>query len=122
MQHLPDDILAYCGLLCGSCPIHLASLEPDKSRQHAMRIEIARISNEKYAMNLNPAEVTDCDGCRADTGKIFSACLACGIRKCAQQKELESCAYCIDYPCKKLEKIFQDDPEARVRLEKNKYP
>lgn len=110
-------MLAYCGLLCETCPIHLATLEPDRQKKAAMLIEIAATCNEKYSMNLNPVDVTDCDGCRADTGRIFSSCLACEIRKCAALRNLESCAGCSAYPCVILEKVFQDDPAAKGRLD-----
>jgi hypothetical protein len=110
-------MLAYCGLLCDSCPIHQATLEQDKSRQEAMRNEIITICIEKYGMHLSLVDITDCDGCRAITGRIFSGCLACEIRKCAMQKSFESCAECKDYPCKHLEKVFHDDRNAQQRLE-----
>lgn len=110
-------MIAYCGLICDSCTLYLATQEPDTSRQTAMRIEIAAVCNEKYGMNLLPADVTDCDGCRADTGRIFSGCLACAIRKCAKQKDLESCAACSGYPCEILGKVFGEDPAAQGRLE-----
>jgi hypothetical protein len=110
-------MIAYCGLLCDTCPIHRATLETDKSRQASMRMDIVAVCNEKYGMKLSLADVTDCDGCHTDTGRLFSACMACEIRKCAKRKELESCAACTDYPCEILEKFFQDDPDARSRLE-----
>jgi hypothetical protein len=110
-------MIAYCGLLCDRCPIHLATLETDKSKQAAMRIEIAAICNEKYGMSLKAADVNDCDGCRAGTGRIFSGCMACEIHKCAEQKNLENCAACSDYPCEILERFFHDDPDAQGRLE-----
>jgi len=110
-------MIACCGLLCDTCTIHLATMEPDISRKAAMRNEIAAVCNEKYGMSLSPADVTDCDGCRADTGRIFSGCLTCEIRKCAKQKDLESCAACSDYPCVILGKTFQEDPAAQGRLD-----
>jgi hypothetical protein len=109
---------SYCGLICNSCSIHLATLEKDESKQRSMRIEIASICREKYGMNLRYEDITDCDGCRVDGGRLFSGCLSCEIRACASNRMIESCANCNDYPCLKLDRIFQEDPEARVRLEK----
>jgi hypothetical protein len=34
-------MIAYCGLACFSCPIHLATLEKDLARQAKMRIDYA---------------------------------------------------------------------------------
>jgi hypothetical protein len=112
-----QNMIAYCGLICDTCPIHRATLEPDSSNKASMRTEIVTICNEKYGIKISLADITDCDGCRADTGRIFSQCQECEIRKCAKQKDLENCAACNDYPCKILEKFFQDDPDARNRLE-----
>jgi hypothetical protein len=110
-------VIAFCGLNCRTCPIHLATLEPDHSRRHAMRIDIARICTEQYGMNLRPEDVSDCDGCRSFSGRLFSGCLDCEIRKCAIDRKLTSCAYCVDFTCPTLGRHFQLDPDARIRLE-----
>ena len=41
-----DLMIAYCGLDCEPCPIHLATLEPDPAKQRAMRVEVARVCSE----------------------------------------------------------------------------
>jgi hypothetical protein len=69
-------------------------------------------------MEMQLQDITDCDGCCAGTGRLFSGCARCEIRKCAIERELTSCAYCIDYCCEKLLKHFETDPSARDRLEK----
>jgi putative oxidoreductase len=33
-----DEMIAYCGLNCQTCPIHLATLEPDEAKREAMRV------------------------------------------------------------------------------------
>jgi hypothetical protein len=111
-------MVAYCGLECNGCPIYLATLEPDRSKQLTMRIEIARICAERYGMKLPPEEVTDCDGCRSETARLFSGCAKCEIRECASGRKLTSCAFCVDYACQKLLIHFETDPAARTRLEK----
>jgi hypothetical protein len=90
--------MAYCGLDCSTCPIHLATLEPDSGKQHDMRAVIAHECFVHYGMTLLPEEVNDCDGCTAGTGRLFTSCRDCGIRKCAISKELESCAFCENLP------------------------
>ncbi|PIU44497.1 MAG: hypothetical protein COS95_08700 [Ignavibacteriales bacterium CG07_land_8_20_14_0_80_59_12] len=112
-----DTMIAYCGLDCEGCPIHLATLEQDHSKQRAMRLEIARICSQQYCMDLLPQDVTDCDGCRSQTGRLFSGCTRCEIRKCAIDRKLTSCAFCVNYACDKLRKHFDTDPAARTRLE-----
>jgi len=81
-----------------------------------MRSEIAEQCNKLYGTSLKAGDINDCDGCRADSGKLFSGCLDCGIRKCAMGKNIENCAFCCDYVCDKLEKHFVLDPDARKRL------
>jgi len=110
--------IAYCGLDCTACPIHLATLEPDAGKKNEMRVAIAHECFVHYSMNLLPEEVNDCDGCRANTGRLFSSCRNCEIRKCAISKDLESCAFCDEYACDRLEEIFRSDPETKNRLEK----
>jgi hypothetical protein len=113
-----DIMTAYCGLACNSCPIHLATLEQDKILQKTMRAEIARQCSDIYKMKMTVEEVTDCDGCRANDGRLFSGCLKCLIRNCTHAKNIESCAFCEDFTCEKLIYHFLLDPEAKVRLEK----
>lgn len=110
-------MIAYCGLDCEKCPIHLATLEPDRSKQLSMRLEIARICTQQYGMDLLPRDVTDCDGCSAQTERLFSGCARCEIRRCALDKNLTSCAICAEYACENLLKHFETDPGARTRLD-----
>jgi len=110
-------MMAYCGLDCAGCPIHLATLELDHAKQRSMRVEIARICSEQYGMDLLPADVSDCEGCRSQTERLFSGCAKCEIRKCARKRKLTSCAFCADYACQNLLKHFETDPGARTRLE-----
>ena len=108
---------AYCGLVCETCPIHLLGQESDEKKREAIRADVIRVSREQYGTELLPADITDCDGCRADTGRLFSGCLNCPIRRCARTKKVESCGHCADYPCKDLEHFFAVEPSARDRLE-----
>lgn len=107
---------AVCGLPCATCPIHLATLEPDPDERQRLRVEIARQCVEEYGMHLDLADITDCDGCRAG-GRLFSGCRDCRIRPCALGRGLESCAACDDYACDVLLEHFTRDPTSRDRLE-----
>jgi hypothetical protein len=110
-------MIAYCGLSCDSCPIHLAALESDPVKQMSLREEVARKCREVYGMDLNLQDVTDCDGCSSATGRLFSGCVKCEIRKCAIRKKVGICASCPDYLCGLLQKRFEIDQAARARLE-----
>jgi len=114
-----NDIVAYCGLICQACPIYCVTREKDKEKKDKMRAEIARICREHYGFvdEFKPENVTDCDGCRTEGGRIFSGCEKCEIRKCARQKGLENCAYCSEYTCENLRELFVTDPGAKTRLD-----
>ena len=112
-------MLAYCGLNCDSCPIYLASLEPDKLKQQAMRESIAEFCAKEYGISMQADSITDCDGCNSSSERLFSGCRNCTIRTCAMSKGIENCAYCNDYGgCPSLIEIFQYDAEAKERLDK----
>jgi hypothetical protein len=112
-----DFLLAFCGLKCDTCPIFLATRETNNKRRFEMRASIAKFCSEHYGMLMQSEEITDCDGCRGGSGKLFSKCRECRIRECAERRNIESCAFCTNYACDYLLDIFVDDPGARSRLE-----
>ena len=115
-----DEIIAYCGGTCNSCAIFLATRDTDDEKRHAMRVEIAQTIKVVYGTECKPEDVTDCDGCKTETGRLHSGCSKCQIRKCAREKSIENCAHCNEYACEKLEKFFTTDPQARKRLDQIK--
>jgi hypothetical protein len=117
-----NEMMAYCGLLCHSCPIYLATREENVEKKAQMKVEIAEQANKLYGTKYKPEDIGDCDGCKAERGRLFESCQRCNIRKCAISKAVENCAYCNVYPCEKLEKIFKVEQDARKRLDdiKNK--
>ena len=109
--------LAFCGLDCVNCPIHLATLEQDPDIKAKMRIEIADMIARIYNSTPKPEIICDCDGCKFVNGRLFNGCANCEIRKCAMANDLENCAYCANYQCDKLKRHFAIDKEAQIRLE-----
>ena len=112
-----NELLAYCGLICKTCPIYVATREGNKEEQIKQRTEIAKLCREQYGMNYELADITDCDGCHAESGRIFSGCIHCAIRACAKQKAVETCASCSEYVCQNLESFFVHDAAAKIRLD-----
>jgi hypothetical protein len=111
-----SELLAYCGLVCQTCPIYLATREENKEEQVRMRVEIARLCREE-GMKYDPEGITDCDGCQIDGGRLFIGCKDCAIRNCARQKGVENCAHCTDYVCGALQAFFAKYPAAKTRLD-----
>jgi hypothetical protein len=115
-----SEKLSYCGLVCDTCPIYLATRVVDLKEQTRMRVEIARFCREQYGMKYEQADITDCDGCRVEGGRLFSGCRTCAIRKCAGDRGVENCAHCAEYVCGKLETFFASEPTAKTRLDEVK--
>lgn len=111
------EIIAYCGLVCHTCPIYLATRLKNKAEQARFRAEIALLYKKQYGLNYSADDITDCDGCLTGGERLFAACRNCAIRRCAQERKLESCARCPEYACDKLEAHFSMDPCARTRLD-----
>jgi hypothetical protein len=114
------EMIAYCGLNCTTCQIYAATRETDPKKQRQMREDIV-VAIRKYLGEEKRAEdITDCDGCKAQSARLFSNCQKCQIRKCASEKGLENCAYCSEYACEKLSKFFDSEGEqagAKKRLD-----
>lgn len=112
-----DTELSFCGLKCHTCPILAATKENDDEKKHQMRTEIARQIKEHYGRDCTAEDVADCDGCKSQTGRLFSGCNGCKIRQCAKEKQIDNCAHCSEYACEKLEKFFATDAGAKTALD-----
>jgi Protein of unknown function (DUF3795) len=99
-------MIAYCGLKCETCPIYLATREKDREKQRQMRESIVRQILKEYGMQCRVEDITDCDGCPTQGGRLFAGCRKCRIRPCARERGLENCAHCSDYACDKLKEFF----------------
>jgi hypothetical protein len=82
-----------CGMICSTCPIHLAPNNP----------QIANQLTEDFKSqweNVKPEDFS-CTGCWGEDDKMWSP--NCEIRKCcAKEKKLEYCYECQLFPCDKL--------------------
>jgi len=56
-------------------------------------------------LTVKPEEI-NCDGCKSDSDELFKHCYECGVRACAGEREVETCAHCNDYICDKLKKLL----------------
>lgn len=101
-----EKIIAYCGTVCSECPVFLATQKND--------IEEKKKVAERWKMKV---EDINCYGCLTKGPKVFRYCKICKIRKCGQEKQVENCAYCAEYPCETLSKIrdFKKDALNKIR-------
>jgi hypothetical protein len=112
-----QELVAYCGLTCKNCPIYWVSREEDKEKQQKMKAKIAQLGSEHYGIEMTADDITDCDGCRTETGKLYHACMKCEIRQCARTRNLITCAHCSDYSCEKIQKHLKADPSSKIWIE-----
>ena len=110
-------IISYCGLLCQSCPIYLAARETNELKKQELVSEIILACKEIYGIEYKYEDINACDGCTADTGRLFIGCNNCKVRKCAVQKGVENCAHCDEYVCNDLAELFKSEPASKERLD-----
>jgi len=107
-----EKIIAFCGINCTDCEAFIATQKDDDAR----RRKVAAEWSKEFGHEIKPEEI-NCDGCLSIDGRHINYCNVCEIRKCGMEKEVENCAYCIDYECEKLEKFHEQAPKAKERLE-----
>ena len=93
MSYQTDDIkfVAPCGLFCDSCPVFRASSDDALAQRIAQTLDI-------------PPEQVNCLGCRVVKGhtKIMGEPVCPTYHCCIEQKRLQFCYQCGDFPCLKL--------------------
>jgi len=105
-------MVAYCGLHCDECKAFKAT----QMRDYESKKQIAKHWSDQGEIKFKPEDV-DCLGCKSETISGFCRKL-CSIRPCAEERKVETCAHCDDYPCGKLKEYLSTDPDAAGNLEK----
>ena len=98
-----------CGLFCGDCKIYIAYSTNNLSAQRRIASEFA----PEQGKALAPEQVK-CLGCKGNMSSVWRN--NCKIRLCAEDRGVEFCYQCLDYPCEAIEKFFGKHPEARENL------
>lgn len=98
---------SYCGIECNKCEIYLATVSNnmEKIRQIAKKY-----SDDKCQFTT---EGIKCMGCGTASSKLSEMCMNCQIMKCAEDKQIETCAQCSEYPCSIIDKYI--DPSSQNR-------
>ena len=93
MSVQPNDakLVAPCGLFCGACPVFKASGDSALAQKLAQ------------TMGVSPEQV-NCFGCRAEKGhiKVMGEPVCPTYQCCIEQRGLQFCYQCADFPCLKL--------------------
>ena len=95
-----EKMIGYCGVDCSKCAPFIAK----KKNDDALRRKYAEEQSKFFEMTILPESI-NCDGCLVE-GEHLGYCNACEIRRCCSEKNLENCAYCDEYVCGELEKVY----------------
>jgi len=109
-----SELLAACGLRCDECEAYLATQTNDRARAERVAAEWGKTFGDGTPF---PIEATVCDGCLTASARKGGYCGQCGVRACAVQRKVASCAHCDDYGCETLEgflKVAGDKLRARL--------
>ena len=104
--------ITYCGLYCENCAVK-ARVDPaakvlhDEMKRAGFEEIIQMIPNGDtfwafLSGMINPGTCTSCKEGSGNPG--------CIVRKCAQEKNLEMCALCEEYPCEQFARYFEGYP------------
>jgi hypothetical protein len=104
-------MIAFCGLNCLECPAYIATQANDDK----LRADCAKLWTDLFKHQISPDQI-NCTGCKSE-GKRFFFCRICGIKKCAAEKGHDTCAYCADFACEKIETLMQMDTNVKKALE-----
>ena len=88
------DLMAPCGLYCGTCGVYIATRDINEKFRGIMA--------NLYGTRL---EDTACTGCmQAEPPEcLYEYCKICKIRDCVKSKEFYSCHQCEEWPCDLIE-------------------
>ena len=110
-----SEMVSFCGLLCNECGAFLAT----KNNNDKKRKEVAELWHKEFKVEIKLEEI-NCSGCLSNSEPLFKHCKVCEVRECGKGKNIKNCAYCEEYACENLEKIFQMAPETKKRLDQIK--
>jgi len=120
MQHveggeLMERIIAYCGIACTDCSAYVATQADDRAALERVAVQW----RDEFDLPDLTIESVICDGCLGSDGRRCYYCADCEIRACGVERGVANCAYCADYACERLERIFEVgfDPHARETLD-----
>lgn len=108
-----NNLIAFCGIDCEKCPAYIAF----KTNDDKLREETAKQWSEMFKYNFKKEDI-NCEGCSKGKIHVYYCDSMCNIRKCAISKNIESCAFCSEYPCQMLSDFIKDIPEAKENLNK----
>ncbi len=122
MDEIKKQMIAVCGIDCGSCDIRNAPSDPKAAERLVSWFKDQGWLKEGEGIDEVIARSMYCMGCRGDRSVHWSS--ECWIlRCCVDDKGLEYCYECEDFPCLRLKEWAKGSAgytEALARLERLK--
>ncbi len=107
-----DKKIAFCGIDCSECEAYIATQNNDDE----VIKELAKKWSVEFQSEIEPSDIY-CDGCTSNGPRLMSYCNVCNVRLCGIDKEVENCAYCVDYACPTLEDHFSMSSICKEKLD-----
>lgn len=101
---------ACCGVFCGECEVYIAYSTNNLEAQKRIAEEFCR---RNPGLSIGTEQVK-CVGCKGSAANPIRN--NCKVRLCAEDRGVEFCYQCPDFPCDPLEKSFAIHPGARENL------
>ena len=109
-----NNYIAYCGLNCETCEARIATINNDND----LKNKVAKKWSELNKATIT-SEMINCTGCRVDGAKTPFCESLCSIRKCAKDKNYETCGKCSELEkCEKIKMIIDNNKDALNNLKK----
>jgi len=128
MSEVDKNLVAYCGLCCGDCPIHkgriadlsrdlrkeLRDVRFDKTAEALSKVSFFKAFNnyqQCYEVLGEMVKLRCKKVCKDGGGPPF-----CQIRKCCQKRDIEGCWECEEFEtCEKLDFLKQGHGDAHLK-------
>ncbi len=101
------NLIGICGDHCEFCPRYIATKSGkrvDLERVKELWIRLGFIDNDFSVEDM------DCQGCLPKNGCAYTE-----LCECVRAKSIENCGLCDDYPCKRINMVFDQSEKLRSR-------
>ncbi|RZN46559.1 DUF3795 domain-containing protein [archaeon] len=105
-----EQSIGICSINCAECEAYILTRNADAAGLEALA--------KKGSEGFRPLgkEGVMCDGCASKAGPFFVFCEECEARQCCRGGGHATSAEYDDFPCSKLEAIYEMCPEAKENL------
>jgi hypothetical protein len=94
------NIIAFCGIDCAACPAYVGTQAGDE--------ELLAKTAAEWSSDDEPLAAEDviCYSCTQTEKRLYTWCSACRMKDCCREKGIANCAYCGEYACDDLKKLW----------------